>query len=110
MKLVAPLPERAPIRDRWTAREPGDGEEARFGALLRGGVRRHPLAAAELEAVRVRLTAAERRRPVHVRRWQLAIALMVLLGGGALVAAKTNLLQRWLPSIMAPARRPGAPA
>ena len=70
MKLLTPPPERRPIRDRWTER-PGDGEEARFGALLRGAIRRHPLGTAELEAVRAQVTATERRRPVYARRWQL---------------------------------------
>ena len=108
MKLLTPPPESRPIRDRWTER-PGDSEEARFGALLRGAVRRHPLGTAELEAVRAKVTATERRRPVYARRWQLAVGVLVLLGGGALVAAKTH-LARWLPAIMRPARPPDAPA
>ena len=107
MKIVKPSDETQPIRDRWVDRAPGDGEDARFGALLRAAARPEPLRTSELDAVRARLTAE--RRPL-IRRWvwQVAIGLVVLFGGAALVAAKTNLL-RWLPSIVAPARRPSEP-
>jgi hypothetical protein len=85
----------APIRDHWVRRSPGDGPEARAGELLRQARRSEPLGQQQLAAVRARL-GGERRGAARRWVWQLAIGVVVLLGGGALVAAKTGLLP-WFP-------------
>ncbi len=100
--------ERAPIGDRWVAGAAAGSPEARAGALLRQALRREPLDADRLSAIRERLHAG-RRAPQPRRHWALrfAIAIALLLSGGALTAAGQRYL-KW----PAPARRaqPQAPA
>jgi hypothetical protein len=70
----------------WVASEPDGSAEARAGALLRQAVQQEPLAGDRLAAIGVRLRRARR---VPQRHWalRLAIALALLLSGGALTAA-----------------------
>jgi hypothetical protein len=113
MKPLPPPPEGTPIRDRWAQRAAGEGEgeEARFGELFSAAIRRHPLALGQLEAVRARLAAERPGWRIRPWTWQVAIGLLVLLGGGALVAARTGFLRRWMPpTTAAPLRWPAAPA
>ena len=69
--------ERAPIRHRWTAKPPGDSEEALAGALLRTAKAVQPWPTRNLAEVAARLRSRER----HVPRkwaWQIAIAVGLL--------------------------------
>ena len=95
------------IVDRWVDRPPGDGEEGEFGALLRGAMRPEPLGPGQLAAVAARLTSPPARQWVPRWAWQMAIVLVVLIGGGA-VAAKMDLLHR-LPGVLAPHKEPAVP-
>ena len=92
-----------PIRDRWTARPTGTGDEAEAGAgaLLRWAVRRQPLDSEQLAAIQRRLhdegrgtragwTATESR--LRHRVWQLAMALALLLVGGGLMAGASRFI------------------
>lgn len=74
--------ERVAIDERWVDGARGDGPTARAGALLRQAVRREPIDAPRLAAVRARLRR-DRRRPQ--RHWALRLALafgLVLCGSG----------------------------
>jgi len=80
--------------DRWVDQPPGDGEDAEFGALLRSAMRPEPLGPGQLAAVAARLTSPPARGWVPRLAWQMAIVLVVLIGGGAFVAARMDLLHR----------------
>jgi hypothetical protein len=104
---------RAPVGDRWVARADEGSAEARAGALLRQAVRREPLEPARLAAIRTELRR-ESRRPQRHWALRLAIALALLLSGGALTAAAQRYLH-WpapatpaRPQVAAPARAPAA--
>jgi hypothetical protein len=112
--------------ERWVTRAEDGGPEARAGALLRQAVQREPLEASRLDAIRARLRR-ERRRPQRHWTLRLAIALGLVVSGGALTATAQRYLH-WpalseptvlpppVPSVdPAPARartpaRPAAPA
>ncbi len=94
--------------DRWVDQSPGGGEEAEFGALLRSAMRPEPLGPGQLAAVAARLTSPPARQWVPRWAWQMAIVLVVLIGGGALVAARMDLLHR-LPGVLAPHKGSVAP-
>jgi hypothetical protein len=112
MKPVGPADEQktpgSEIVDRWVDRQPGDGEAAEFGALLRSAMRPEPLGPGQLAAVAARLTGPPARPWVPRWAWQMAIVFLVLIGGGALVAAKMDLLRR-LPGVFAPHKESVAP-
>lgn len=107
--------EQTPIRDRWSARPSGDSDEALAGALLRAAATVPPFGPKNLAEVAARLRSRERHLP---RRWawQIAVAVGLLLFGGALYAAVLHILRgpslRALPAaipvsmpVSAPARR-----
>ena len=84
--------ERTPIRHRWTAQPPGDSDEARAGTLLRSAAAVQPFGAKNLAEVAARLRSRER----HLSRkwaWQIAIAVGLLLFGGAVSAAVMHFLR-----------------
>ncbi len=84
--------ERAPIRHRWTAQPPGDGDEALAGALLRSAAAVQPFGTKNLAEVAARLRTRER----HLSRrwaWQVAIAVGLLLFGGVVSAAVMHFLR-----------------
>jgi len=88
--------ERTPVLDRWTARPAGDCDEALAGALLRAAAVVPLLPAKNLAEIAARLRGRER----HVPRkwaWQIAIAVGLLLFGGALSAAVMHILR--VPSL-----------
>ena len=92
--------ERTPIRDRWSARPSGDSDEALAGALLRSAAVVPPFPAKNLAEVAARLRSRE--RPVPRKwTWQIAIAVGLLLFGGALSAAVMHILRR--PAVSPPA-------
>ena len=108
--------ERTPIRDRWSARPSGDGDEALAGALLRSAAAVPPFPAKNLAEVAARLRSRERHLP-RTWAWQIAVAFGLLLFGGALYAAVLHILRgpslRALPAVVpvsmpasAPVRRP----
>lgn len=99
MKSQADQPtsgERAPIADRWIARADDVSPEARAGALLRQALQREPVDPGRLAAIRSRL-----RRGAHrpQRHWalRLAIAVGLVLSGGALTAAGQRYFRVFLP-------------
>ncbi len=96
--------ERAPIRDRWTVRPPGDSDEAQAGALLRSAAVVPPFGAKNLAEVATRLRCRERHVP-RTWSWQIAIAVGLLLCGGALSAGVLRILRG--PSVGPPL--PAAP-
>jgi len=84
--------ERMPIRHRWRAQPPGDSDEARAGTLLRSAAAVQPFGARNLAEVAARLRSRER----HLSRkwaWQIAIAVGLLLFGGAVSAAVMHFLR-----------------
>jgi hypothetical protein len=106
--------ERTPIRHRWTAQPSGDSDEALAGALLRSAAV-PPFGAKNLAEVAARLRSRERHLP-RKWAWQIAVAVGLLLFGGALYAAVLHILRgpslRALPTVVpvsmpvrAPARR-----
>ena len=107
--------ERTPVRDRWTSRPPGDSDEALAGALLRSAAVVPPFGAKNLAEVAARLRSRERHLP-RKWAWQIAVAVGLLLFGGALYAAVLHILRgpslRALPAavpvsmpVSAPVRR-----
>jgi TolA-binding protein len=84
--------ERTPIRHRWTAQAPGDSDEARAGALLRSAAAVRPFGAKNLAEVAARLRSRERRLS-RKWAWQIAIAVGLLLFGGAVSAAVMHFLR-----------------
>ena len=99
--------ERAPVGDRWVAGAAEGSPEARAGALLRQALRREPLEADRLAAIRERLHAG-RRAPQPRRHWALrfAIAIALVLSGGALTAAGQRYLNWPAPARRAQPQRP----
>jgi tetratricopeptide (TPR) repeat protein len=98
--------ERAPIRDRWTAQLRGASDEAVAGAMLRSAAAVRPFGVNELAEVGARLRSKERFRPRPLA-WQLAIAVGLVLFGGALSAAVSHVLRtssgdRREPPLVAP--------
>jgi hypothetical protein len=95
--------ERAAIRHRWTAKPPGDSDEAQAGALLRSAMVVPPFGAKDLAEVAARLRGRERRSS-RKWAWQLAIAMGLLLIGGAVSAAVAHFLRGpSVPAISRPA-------
>ena len=94
--------ERTPIRHRWTAQPPGDSDEALAGALLRSAKAVQPLPAKNLAEVAARLRSRERRVSRKLA-WQFAIAIGLLLFGGAVSAAVMHFLR-------GPSAAPSSPA
>jgi hypothetical protein len=93
--------------NRWVERADEGSPEARAGALLRQAVRREPPEADRLAAIGRRLRA-DRRRPHRHWALRLAIALALLLSGGALTAAAQRYLHLLTPT--SPTPQPQAPA
>jgi hypothetical protein len=97
-----------PPAGRWVTRADEGSPEARAGALLRQAVRREELEAGRLAAIRRRLRDG-RRGPQRHWALRLAIAIALLLSGGALTAAGQRYLG-WLapapPAPPAPAAEP----
>jgi len=91
--------ERTPIRDRWSARPSGDSDEALAGALLRSAAVVPPFPAKNLAEVAARLRSRERHLP-RTWAWQVAVAVGLLLFGGALYAAVLHILRG--PSVVSP--------
>jgi TolA-binding protein len=87
--------ERTPIRHRWTAQPPGDSDEALAGVLLRSAAV-PPLPAKNLAEVAARLRNRERHLP-RKWAWQIAIAVGLLLFGGAVSAAVMHFLREPSP-------------
>ena len=83
--------ERTPIRHRWTAQPPGDSDEAQAGALLRAAAV-PPFGAKNLAEVAARLRSRGRHLP-RKWAWQIAVAVGLLLFGGALYAAVLHILR-----------------
>jgi tetratricopeptide (TPR) repeat protein len=98
------------IGDRWVALTDDGSPEARAGALLRQAVLNDPIDASRLAPIRDRLRRA-RRWPQ--RHWALrfAIAIGLLLSGGALTAAGQRYLHLFAPASPLPPqeRTPAAP-
>jgi TolA-binding protein len=84
--------ERAPIRHRWTAKPPGDSDEALAGALLRTAKTVQPWPTRNLAEVAARLRSRERHLP-RKWAWQIAIAVGLLLFGGVVSAAVMHFLR-----------------
>ncbi|HJX53151.1 MAG TPA: hypothetical protein VJ801_10330 [Polyangia bacterium] len=84
--------ERTPIRHRWTTQPPGDSDEARAGALLRSAKVVLPFGTKNLAEVAARLRSRERRLS-RKWAWQIAIAVGLLLFGGAVSAAVMHFLR-----------------
>jgi len=86
----------APIADRWIARADEGSPEARAGALLRQALQREPVEAGRLAAIRTRLRRGAQRPQRH---WalRLAIAVGLVLSGGALTAAGQRYFRVFLP-------------
>jgi len=84
--------EQAPIRERWSACPPGESDEALAGALLRSAAVVQPFEVknpADVGGTRLRGRAQR-----GTWAWQVAIAIALLLCGGALFAAVTHILRR----------------
>jgi hypothetical protein len=84
--------ERTPIRHRWTAQPSGDSDEALAGALLRSAKVVLPFGTKNLAEVAARLRTRERRLS-RKWAWQIAIAVGLLLFGGAVSAAVMHFLR-----------------
>jgi len=84
--------ERTPIRHRWTAQPPGDGDEALAGALLRTAKAVQPWPTRNLAEVAARLRSRERHLPRKLA-WQIAITAGLLLCGGVVSAAVMHFLR-----------------
>jgi tetratricopeptide (TPR) repeat protein len=92
------IDEQTPIRERWTARGPGSGDEETAGALLRLAQRLHPVGDRRLAEIREQLRSgiphrAHARLP-RSRFRQVAVAAGLVLLGGALSASALQLLHR----------------
>ena len=81
--------EQAPIRERWSAYPPGESDEALAGALLRSAAVVQPFNPADMGTTRLRGRVQRR-----TWAWQVALAIALLLCGGALFAAVTHILRR----------------
>lgn len=92
------IDERTPIRERWTAREPGSGDEETAGALLRLAQRPCPISDRKLAEIRERVRSRSRHRayglPPRSRFRQMAVAAGLVLLGGVLSALALGLLHR----------------
>jgi hypothetical protein len=75
--------EHSPVRDRWIERVGEDHAEGRAGALFRAALRPEPLAAIR-ERLRRLPTGARHGRPR--RAWRVAVALGLMVLGGAMTA------------------------
>ena len=93
--------EGAPIADRWIARADERSPEAQAGALLRQALQREPIEAGRLAAIRSRLRRTVQRPRRH---WalRLAIAVGLVLSGGALTAAGQRYFRVFVPEKAAP--------
>ena len=97
----------SPTVERWVARADEDNPEARAGALLRQAVLREPLAAQRLAAIRSRLRR-DVRRPQRHWALRLAIAVGLVLSGGALTTAGQRYFHLFVPGKAAPVETPRA--
>ena len=95
----------SPTVERWVARADEDNPEARAGALLRQAVLREPLAAQRLSAIRSRLRR-DVRRPQRHWALRLAIAVGLVLSGGALTTAGQRYFHLFVPGKAAPVETP----
>jgi len=84
--------ERTPIRERWSVQPSGDSDEALAGALLRAAATVPPFGPKNLAEVAARLRSRERHLP-RKWAWQIAVAVGLLLFGGALYAAVLHILR-----------------
>jgi len=94
--------EKTPIREHWTAQEPGISDEAIAGSLLRSAALVPPFSQRDKADVAARLRAKEhvRARPLA---WQLVIAVGLILLGSALSAAVMEIRRRVRSSTDKPA-------
>jgi hypothetical protein len=102
-----------PIRDRWISQPEAAGQTGRAGALLRQAVQRQPLGPTELAAIERRLSSrSDGPARMGGRRLvsQVAIALALLLAGGALSAAVLGMIGRHTRPAAAPKAPAPAPA
>ena len=92
------IDEQTQIRERWTARAPGSGDEDTAGALLRSALRPSPIGDRRLAEIRERLRSGSRHRvharPPRSRFRQVAVAAGLVLLGGALSVSALELLHR----------------
>jgi tetratricopeptide (TPR) repeat protein len=90
--------EQTPIRERWTARGPGGGDEETAGALLRLAQRLHPIGDRRLAEIREHLRTDIRHRArarlPRSRLRQVAVAAGLVLLGGVLSASALQFLHR----------------
>ena len=110
MKASEPKPAdgRSPIRQRWIERVGEDHAEGRAGALFRAALREEPLEAGRLAAIEERLHAKPRRPKPH-RAWRLAIAVGLMLSGGAMTATANWYFHRSRPGTLARPAEPTPP-
>jgi hypothetical protein len=95
----------SPIGTRWIARADADSPEARAGALLRQAVLREPVGPERLAAIRSRLRR-DVRRPQRHWAFRLAIAVGLLLSGGALTTAGQRYFHLLVPGKPVPVETP----
>jgi hypothetical protein len=110
MKASEPRPTDgcSPIRERWIERVGEDHAEGRAGALFRAALRGEPLEAGRLAAIEERLHAKPRRPKPH-RAWRLAIAVGLMLSGGAMTATANWYFHRSRPANLARPEKPTPP-
>lgn len=102
---------RSALGDRWIERAGAEQPEARAGALFRAALRREPLEADRLAAIGARLRAdRQRSRPRPHRAWRVAIALGLMLSGGAMTATANWYLHRSSPPVTARPEQPALPS
>jgi hypothetical protein len=98
----------APVRERWTALEPGASDEALAGSLLRSAAAVRPFGAKEMAEVSARLRSREHFRPRPLA-FQLAVALALILFGSALSAGVSHVLHKSAAPTAQPAPLATAP-
>jgi hypothetical protein len=88
------IDEQTPIRERWTGRGPGSGDEETAGALLRLGQRPCPVSDRRLAEIHAHLRTASRAHASRPRSRfrQVAVAAGLILLGAALSASAFELL------------------
>jgi len=92
--------EHTPIREYWTARAAGGGDEAMAGALLRAAAQHGPIGERKLTEIHARLRQSQR-EDLRAAEWpakrilrQLALATGFVLFGGALSASVMHVLHK----------------